>query len=265
MKILYRIMDIFCHPSRIVFYYKDKIYVLLIHLFAFIAMAVGVTAAIAFSGYYVTRADGEAISKAIFTSKNTANVEYSDYKLSGEEATVAAGVFRIYFNRNEPTKYSTNEFVVVLGSEKAKGYSGTKVVYELEYKDLKQNFSFKLSDLKDGKNEKEIEFVDFISVYLRAFEHEYAVQTFIGGIWLIARFYGVLLLALFIFTYMINPTIKFEVRARLIIYDSLIFFFVFSLAFIFNVEFLEYLAFAIALFYSSITFRHIIRVNRNGK
>ena len=83
MKILYRIMDIFCHPSRIVFYYKDKIYVLIIHFLAFALMAVGVTAGMAFSGYYVSRADGEAFSKAIFESKQAAEVEYNDYKLSG--------------------------------------------------------------------------------------------------------------------------------------------------------------------------------------
>ena len=58
MKILYRIMDIFCHPSRIVFYYKDKIYVLIIHLLAFAAMAVGVTAALSYTDYYISREDG---------------------------------------------------------------------------------------------------------------------------------------------------------------------------------------------------------------
>ena len=89
-------------------------------------------------------------------------------------------------------------------------------------------FNNALSDLKTGKNEKEIEFVDFISVYLRGFEHEYATQTFLGGLKLILEFYGILLIAMFIFTYLINPTIKFEVRARLMIYDSLIFFFIFS-------------------------------------
>ena len=265
MKILYRIIDIFCHPSRIVFYYKDKIYVLIIHLLAFAAMAVGVTAALSYTDYYISREDGEAFSKAIFESKQVAEIEYNDYKLSGEQATISAGVFRIYFNMEQPTKYSSSEFVVVLGEEKARGYSGTKLVYEMEYKNLSSNYSFKLSDLKSGKNEKEIEFVDFISVYLRGFEHEYATQTFLGGLRLILEFYGILLIAMFIFTYLINPTIKFEVRARLMIYDSLIFFFIFSLAFIFNVEFLEYLAFAIALFYSSITFRHIIRINKNGK
>lgn len=265
MKILYRIMDIFCHPSHIVFYYKDKIYVLIIHLLAFAAMAVGVTAALSYTDYYISREDGEAFSKAIFESKQVAEIEYNDYKLTGEQATISAGVFRIYFNMEQPTKYSSSEFVVVLGQEKARGYSGTKLVYEMEYKNLSSNYSFKLSDLKSGKNEKEIEFVDFISVYLRGFEHEYATQTFLGGLRLILEFYGILLIAMFIFTYLINPTIKFEVRARLMIYDSLIFFFIFSLAFIFNVEFLEYLAFAIALFYSSITFRHIIRINKNGK
>ncbi|MCR5647327.1 MAG: hypothetical protein K6F81_03500 [Acholeplasmatales bacterium] len=265
MKILYRIMDIFCHPSRIVFYYKDKAYVVIIHLLAFISLAIGVTAAMAYSGYYVTRSDGEAFSKVIFESSKTANVEYSDYKMSGDEATVSAGVFRLYFNTDVPKQYSNSEFVVVFGSEKAKGYLGTKVIYESNYKDLKENYNFKLSDLKDGKNEKEIDFVDFISVYLRSFEHEYATQKFIGGCLTIAEFYGILLLALFIFTYLINPTIKFDVRVRLMIYDSLVFFFVFSLAFIFNVEFLEYLAFALALFYSSITFRHIVRINKNGK
>ena len=145
MKILYRIMDIFCHPSRIVMYFKDKAYVVIIHLLLFIAMAVGVTAAVAYSGYYISRADGEAFAKKVFESKEVANVEYADYKLSGDPISVTAGVFKIYFNMEEPKAYSNNEFVIVLGSEKAKGYYGTKVIYESEYKNLKYDYKFKLS------------------------------------------------------------------------------------------------------------------------
>ncbi len=265
MKILYRIIDIFCHPSRIVMYYKDKIYVVLIHLIAFIAMAIGVTAALSYSGYYITRSDGEAFSKVIFESSKTADVEYKEYKMTGEQTSVSAGVFKIYFNMESPKEYSDTAFVISFGNEKARGYYGTKSIFEKSYTELKNDYSFTLEDIKKGTNDKEIQFVDFISTYLRGFEHEYATQKFIGGSLEIAQFYGILLVALFIFTYLINPTIKFEVRARLMIYDSLIFFFVFSLAYIFNAIFLEYVAFALALFYSSITFRHIIRINRNGK
>lgn len=265
MKILYRIMDIFCHPSRIVFYFRDKIYVVLIHLALFIAFAIGATAMVAYSGDYVNRSAGVEFAEDVFKSTKNSNVVFENYQMTGDMATITSGVYKAYFNMESPKEYSDSYFTIVFGKETVKGYIGSKELFKNNYSDLKTNYNFKLSDIKDGNSDKRAQFVDFMSVYLEGFETEYATQTFLGGIATIFEFYGVLLVAMFIFSYLVNPTIKFEVRARLMIYDSLIFFFVFIFAYIFNIEFIEYLAFIISLIYSGITFRHIIRVNKDRK
>lgn len=265
MKILYRIMDIFCHPSRIVFYFKDKVYVVLIHLALFMAFTMGVTAMIAYSGDYITRDAGDEFASEVLKASKNPNVIYEDYQMQGDQTVINFGVYRAYFNMESPKEYTSNIFTICFGKEKATGYIGSRVLFSSNYKDIKENLSFKLSDIKELKSDKRIQIIDFVSTYLEGFETEYATQTFIGGALNVLEFYGFLLVIMFIFSYLINPTIKFGVRARLMLYDSMIFFFVFSFAYILNIAFLEYFAVFVSLFYSAITFRHIIRVNKNRK
>ena len=263
MKILYRIMDICCHPSRIVFYFKDKVFVVLIHLLVFMSMAVGVTAALAYSGNYINRSASEGIARTIFESNKVKDAEYKDYKLTGDSSVITYEAYKIYINRTKDT--TTTYFVLEFHENTVSGYFGNELLFTEEYKSLPKNYEFKLFDLKNGTNDKRYDFVNFMDTYLTKFEPYYETQVFLGGIIEIAQFYAILLVVLFIFTYLVNPTIKFEVRARLLIYDSLIFFFIFSLAYIFNLEFLKYLAVIVSTIYANITFRHIIRVNKNGK
>lgn len=265
MKNVYRIMDIFVHPSRIVFYFRDKAYIVIIHLIVFISLALGVTASVAYSGDYIDRRIGAGFEEMIFTASSVANVKYENYELSGDAQTITYDAFRAYFNYNEPKEYTRDMFVIVFSKETVKGYYYRDVLFEKKYKDLKYDYSFEFNDIKAGNNDKKIEFTDFMTAFLDNFEKDYATQVFIGGIATVAEFYIIALVLMLIFSFFVNPTIKFDVRAKLIIYDSLIFFFIFSFAYILNVEFFEYLAVGFALFYSNITFRHIIRIDKNRK
>ena len=64
----------------------------------------------------------------------------------------------------------------------------------------------------------------------------------------------------FIFAKMINPSIDRKVRAKLVLYDTAIFFVCAMLASLFNQGWIAYIGYVLPVIYTSITFRHIVKV-----
>lgn len=262
MKAILRIKAVLAHPSLIAYFFKDKIYIPLLFLLTFVLITLGISANKVYTSEFITRNDSvEIVNKLALNSLPTSTIEYDNHKMSGTKSSINYDDdIKIFFNV-APSKenYSKTNYTLFFEEEYVTGYMGTSFLFKKEYKDFNLDLSFKLSDVVAGNMKSRISFVDFLDNYMQGFEMSYKNQSMLGSIMMLVEFYFVLLIMMFIFTYFLNPTIKFDVRIKLMIYDSIIFLFLFSFSILFNVEFLKYIAFAISIFYGNITFRHIIK------
>lgn len=262
MKVIFRLKAALAHPSWIAHCFKDKILIPIIFVLVFAGIYGGVSAGMIYSSTYITRDDSVTVSeKLTLNSLKNTTIEYSNYKMSGTKAVVNYdNTFKIYFNVDPNQEVPNSQyFNLYFLEDGVKGYTGSSTTFNASYSDLKYDFSFTLAQIVEGNNKARITFVDFLDTYLTMFEQSYENQVMIGSAATFLQFFGFLLLIMFIFTYLLNPTIKFGVRSKLMLYDTISFIFLFTLSVVFNSKVLEYIAVVISIFYSNITFRHIIR------
>ncbi|MCR5350329.1 MAG: hypothetical protein K6E20_04980 [Acholeplasmatales bacterium] len=256
-----RIKDIICHPSRIGLYFKDKVYVIIIHLVLFMGLLFGVAA---LDSLYKPNSFGrndsidisETISNYFDSSKEV--VEYKNYKMSGT-SELSSGNFTLYVNREIADKNITT-YVLVFSEDKVSGYFKGSKEFDEAYSNLDSDYSFTFENISKNNTKDKISFVEFLTPIIEEYEQAHANYIFLTNVGTIIVYYIALLIAMFIFSLLANPVIASKIRIKLVIYDSLIFFVVSSISVLFGATFLMYLALIMAVFYSNITFSHIIKV-----
>ena len=260
-----RLIDILCHPRRIGIYNKDKIYIPFIYFLSFFLLFMGLVMIINFNTEYYSVETSGNIIYVIDVSNEDIYGDYHDgsFNFNNKKNDITTDDMIIYFNHNNvDTSINTiNKTIINFESEKVSIYYGLSQKVSYKY-DRYEIDDFTLEGVCEGNIEDIVSFKDLLNNIFFEFNSKYQVST-IAPLFFqyFMQFLMVFAFAL-IFSFFVNPGIKFNVRLKLLIYDSLIYLFIMMLAVMFQISWLEYIGYALPIIFAGITFSHIIRINK---
>ncbi len=257
-----RLKNIICHPSRIGLYHKDSPLMIILYLFLFLSFMVGMLALKTFNTDYFDYSDAEYVISLVESDKKEITTKYENGKLTGDMLTVKDEGIELYFLTGMTINKITNSgMIVLLEEDNAKVYYKYSYMGTIEYKNLDSNMKFSINGIRSFNSDDIYNFRAFLYITFTSINTSYAKNVFITNIVRILEYYLIFaILVLMVFSYFINPGIRLDVRAKLGIYDSLIYFIIMFLSFAFEAQFLQYVALIIPIIYCNVTFSHIIRV-----
>ena len=261
---LERISDCICHPRFIGKYNKDKVGKIILCIILFFSLY------LVFFGIrcytenpFGSNASSEIVSSVIKSRQDSVVFDTDLDKLLGEGCLIKGDGFNLYVLPSEDIKISKYEdfysINIILDEEEAIIYYGISEISKKSYKDINVN-GFSFAKIINNQVEDLYSFNIFIQDILLSSEIYFQTYLFLEGAMSALITYIIIVLICFAFAYMINPTIDRKVRIRLCLYDGLIFFVVSMLASLFNAAWLVYVGYCMPVIYTTITFRHIVRV-----
>ena len=260
-----RLIDILCHPRRLGIYNKDKIYIPLIYFISFFLLFIGVVMIINFNTEYYNANTSSNIIQVIDISNEDVYGEYinNEFIFNNKKSDISTDDIIIYFNHKNVDKSvnTIDKTIINFEADKVSIYYGLsqKVSYKYDKYEI-DNFS--LAGVCSGDIDDIVTFKDLLNNIFFDFNTKYQVSTILPLLFqYFMQFLMVFAFAL-IFSFFVNPGIKFDVRFKLLIYDSLIFLFVMMLSVMIQISWLEYLAYALPIIFAGITFSHIIRISK---
>ena len=257
---LERIKDCICHPRFIGKYNKDKIGKVILISFVFFLLYMAVFGLRTFNENPIgVNASSVVVSEVIAKQDHTVVYDNSTNKLTGDSISIQQETFGFYVLPNENTKVSSLVINIVLQETKGYVYYGEYEVGSIEYQDIAAaGFTF---DGISKNNPTDIyNFRIFVSSILESSFLFFRVFNFAEDVVMTFSTYMVVFLVAFIFARMINPSIEGKVRAKLALYDSNIFLICAMFASLFNISWILYIGYMLPMIYTSVTFKHIIKV-----
>ena len=254
---------IVCHPSKIALFYKDSALKVFLFFALFASMLIGVLAAQTFTARYFDNDDIDYIISLFDKQKEEINIEYSNYKITGDPVAIKDTNFECYIMTGDETRLDKSCLIMFLKEDNVNIYYGYRLIGKIEYKNIGYDYHFNVSNVRNGINIDKYNFRCFFYDLLMVGNTGYAFTVFLSNILGAFQYYLIFaLVIMFIYSYFINPSISAGVRLKLIVYDSLVYFVVMFFTFAFQISFLQYVALFIPLIYCNVTFSHIIRVRR---
>lgn len=256
--------NILCHPSRVGLYHKDSFLVVLIYLVLYLGVLIGILAVKTYNTTYFDYSDVSYITNMIEYDKSENNVEYKDYKLTGKEIIIKSSNFECYILGNtDINKIQNNGMIFFMKEDSISVYYAYSHLKTISYTDIKANYSFNTANIKNHDSKELYQLTGFFDYVLTDINTKYATHTFITNIVRILEYYFIFAVAIMaVFSFFINPDIRFDVRAKLVIYDSLIYFLIMGITILYNFSYLQYFAIICPLIYCATTFSHIMRVRK---
>ena len=257
---LERMKNCICHPRYIGKYNKDKIGKIILICFLFFLMYMVVFGIRTFTENPMgVNAESILVSEVISKQEHTITFDSESNKLSGDSVIIEKETFGFYVFPSTETKMSSLVINIVLQEDKGYVYYGDYEIANIDYSDIATaNFSF--DGIAKNNTTDIYNFRKFISSVLESSYTFFRMYNFAEGIAMTFMTFMATFLVSFIFARMINPTIEGKVRAKLALYDTNIFLVCAMLASLFNVGWIAYIGYALPIIYTSITFKHIIRV-----
>ena len=259
---LERIKNCLCHPRFIGKYNKDKFGKIIFTVLLFYIVYLVVFGLRTFTENPLGEDADRIIVKEIIAEQD-ANISYDAESkiLSGSKVFIENESFGLYILPEADEKLKVDPYVINIVLEEDKGYIyyGFYSVSEIDYSNIKAS-SFSFADISNNDTQDIYNFRYFINGVLESsfvFFRAYNVVT--GAISTLGIYLFIFMLE-FIFAKMINPSIDRKVRAKLVLYDTAIFFICAMLASLFNQGWIVYVGYILPVIYTSITFRHIVKV-----
>lgn len=255
-----RIKNSICHPRFIGKYNKDKVSKIILVIMIFFVFYLLIFGIRTFSENPMGEgAENYVVSEVISKQDHTVVYDSETHTLKGNSFNIQEETFGLYVLPFEDSKSSSLVVNIVLGETKGYIYYGDIEVSAIDYADIKvEDFTF---DGISKNNSKDIyNFRIFVFEILESGFTFFRILNFIEGALITFVTFMMLFLVSFIFARMINPTIEGKVRAKLVLYDVIIFLVCSMLASLFNVGWIVYIGYSLPLIYTTITFKHIIRV-----
>ena len=257
---LERIKDCICHPRFIGKYNKDKIGKIILFVSIFFLMYMVVFGIRTFTeNPFGSNAESVIVSEVIAKQEKTIVYDSQTKKLTGNVMSIQQETFGLYVFPSENTKMNSLVLNIVLKEDEAIVYYGDFVIGNIEYKDI-ETASFTFSGISSNNATDIYNFRKFVSSVFESAFTFLRVYNFIEGIMMTITTFMALFLVSFIFAKMINPTIEGKVRAKLSLYDANIYLVFAMFASLFNITWLVYIGYMLPMIYTTITFKHIIRV-----
>ncbi|MBR6072425.1 MAG: hypothetical protein IKP77_06335 [Acholeplasmatales bacterium] len=259
-----RFKNVICHPSRIGLYHKDSPLMVLVYLVLFLGFLIGMLAVKTYNTDYFDYSDSSYVVSLICNNKNETTCEYKNHKLIGSSFVVTDSEFECYFLSGVSIENIKNSGIVFIMNENdMKVYYGYGLLKSINYSDIDSDYSFSINDVRNNESSAIFNIKGFYNYVFNSINLNYANNVFIGNILSILRYYLIFsVLVLAVYSYFINPSIAMGVRAKLVIYDSLVYFIVMFFMIVFEAKFLQYVALIFPLIYCSMTFSHILRVRK---
>lgn len=255
-----RIKNCICHPRFIGKYNKDKIGKIISIILIFFFLYVGVFSVRTFTENPIGEdADRIIVKEVISKQENNISYDANTHILSGENVYVENESFGLYIL--PIGKIDVNPYVIniILESNKGYIYYGEFQISEIDYSNIKAA-SFSFDNISDNETLDIYNFRYFINGVLESSFIFFRIINLVSGIISTFTMFMMMFLIGFVFAKFINPSIEGKVRAKLVLYDTIIFLVCAMLASLFNQGWIVYVGYSLPMIYVAITFKHIIRV-----
>ncbi len=263
---LERIKTSLCHPRYIGLFFKDKVYriiVLLFVSFAIYAAAVFTRAMLTDQfGYNEALAVQKLIQYQTDSNgkKPTLKISYdaTTHKLTGEKIVCASDTVVVTFLQ-EGNAVKKDAIAINLTEN---GYSIYYSYYYLGSGDLNDSTlkSFDLAKVQAGDTTDSMNFRSFLITIFDHYQYKQAAIVATRAVVSSLLYYALVIFLCLISAFFINPGIEFKIRVRLVLYDTLPYFYWSLIAVLLNISWIQYVAILIPFIYVNITFAHIKRV-----
>jgi len=247
-----------CHPSKIGMFHKDNPFVVFLYFVLFASILIGTLAVRNYNTNYFSNEDIDYVITTI-EKNEVVNCEYKDYKITGAKTSIKNALIEIRVLNED--KIDNSGLIINLKESSAELYYNYIKISNVEYKNMDSGCSFTFKEVKNNTNNYNFRY--FMNYLFINSNTGYASNVFLNNVLTAFMYYLIFgIVAVFIYSYFTNPYIVVNKRAKLVIYDSLIYFFVMTFTVIINVSFLQYVALFLPIVYCNFTFTHIIRVRK---
>ena len=251
-----------CHPSRIGLFHKDHPLVILLFFLLFSSILLGTIALKVFNTNYFSNGDIDYVQSTVVKYDSTLNIEYKDYKITGESVLIKKSPLELRILPTE-SKVDNNGLIMLLGTESAEIYYSYIKIGSVKYSDIPNNYSFTLAGVKSGDSASTYNFRCFMDYMFTKSNTGYAVNVFVNETLNVLFYYFIFaIIAILVYSFFANSQISFGIRAKLVIYDSLIYFVIMFFTIAFDISFLQYVAIFLPAIFCNLTFTHIIKVRK---
>lgn len=254
----HRIIDCMVHPSRIVLGFKDKIWKPIVIALGFFLVLLGIIIIITCNSDFFDRSISNQVTAVLVNSDTEFNVELSNHTLSGRSSKVETDDITIGFLSSD-LKYN-NGLVFDFKEDLVNVYYGRSSLGSYKYENF--NGTFKVNNVINGVISDKANFQDLIYSSLDSLNSILRINNIGSSFGMICAYSVSIILLGLLFSYFVNPDIKMNVRIKLVLYTLPSFYFMMSFAFLFNLSWLQYVAFILPFIYSKIAFSHIVRVKK---
>jgi hypothetical protein len=242
-------------------YYKEKpIKIVLLILTFFLAFS-GIALLSETNKDFFTSVDNNEIVQAVITGEEPyLYFDAEGNRFVGSQASYQSTYYDLFFLPKEQVNFSEKEAkaTIVFGYEQVKIYYSGVLLHIGDYTNEKME-GFSLVNVNDGDVEHIHAFNKMLTLILNDVNDTFCYLSALNYIVTMITYYFGIVLMLFIFSMLSNPTIGKGVRFKLCCLDSLIFILVFAFQIMFDVPWLIYVASILPILYSNTTFMHIVR------
>lgn len=253
-----KIINIICHPSLIVLYFKDQIYKILLFILPFFVIVASLLALYDFNTKYYDYEYVNSISDMVKSYDEEIDLVIKDNKLEGSTYTIKNDNVCLFFMKDAvaSTDYS---ITLIFKEDRVVYYYQAYLKYEITYEKIGvDNLTF--ADIQANSFGAKLKLNTIIDKTLDLANRLVVTYIYFSDLINFFFYYAASVLVAIIVSMFVNPQIEFRYRFRICLYDSIIFFIVIIFALMFNLSWLRYVAMAMPAIYSIVSFKRIVRV-----
>ena len=253
-----KIINIICHPSLIVLYFKDKIYQIILLALSFYIVLVGILALYAYTDKYYNYEYVSDLTKLVSSYNEEMDLEYKDSNLSGSSYVISKDEACLVFMKDVVSNPEYSIFLVFKEDRVVYYYQSVRR-FELKYSNLGiSDFTFK--DIQDNNLTARAKLSTIIDKTLMLANPIAQTYSLVSSAINLAFLYFMSFLIAMLISFFTNPAIEFKYRISICLYDSIIFFVVLLFGLLFNISWFKYVAILMPAVYSRFSFRSIVRI-----
>lgn len=253
-----KIVNSLVHPSRIVLSFRDRVWQPISVVLGFFILLLFVEGMIALNSTYFDRGLCNQVMTVVTTIEDESNLIYKDNKLSGNPVKIENSDISVGF-LVEDLKYN-NGLMFNFYEDKVDVFYQREAIGSFSYSEFDGEFSVK--NIQDGVVADRVIFSDLIYASLEYLNNSLRLNTFMSTLGLLSLYTIGLLGLLILYSFLVNPGIKMNVRWKLCCYTLPIFYVLLFFSEAFNLYYLQFVALFMPFVYCKIAFNHIVRVRK---
>ena len=256
---LNRLKTALCHPSRLGFFYKDKLSTPILYVVGFLLALIGILFMSHVNESYFTREDARYATGLVSRLEYPLSLEFKDKALAGEAASLQDKYIDIYFLDTSVLPKNEDKISMYFNSLEVSIYDGAKRVNSYSYNRASFN-DFSLEAVRQGDRAAGLELESLILQAL-ASTNSYFINLnalYMAIAYLVSYLFVLLFVGLF--SYFTNQDLTMAIRMKICLYCTLIYPLMAILSICFKISFLEIIGLMLPIFYCRSAFSRIVRV-----